>query len=31
MLALLWVTAGPGWRAWQRSRGETEKMMPARP
>jgi uncharacterized membrane protein len=30
MLALLWVTAGPGWRAWQRSRGGTEKMIPAR-
>jgi uncharacterized membrane protein len=30
MLLLLWVTAGPGWAAWQRSRDEADKMMPAR-
>jgi uncharacterized membrane protein len=31
MLALLWVTAGPGWKAWLRSRGDRDRMVPARP
>jgi uncharacterized membrane protein len=31
MLLLLWVTAGPGWAAWQRLRGQAGKMVPARP
>jgi len=30
MLALLWVTAGPAWKAWQRSRGDRDRMVPAR-
>ena len=30
MLLLLWVTAGPGWAAWQRSRGQTDRMLAAR-
>jgi uncharacterized membrane protein len=31
MLLLLWVTAGPGWAAWQRLRGQAGKMVPVRP